>query len=448
MRPAATARAATVAALVAAVAAIALAMFGAGGDYRVSVVVQNAGQLVEGNEVKVGGVPVGLVERVQLTRDGRARLELSIADDELAPLHEGTVATVRAASLSGIANRYVALAPGRNDAPAIEDGGELRAEDAHAAVDLDQVLNTLDAATRDDLAATLRLADRWLEPARELNAALEAFEPALTQSAATMEELRRDDRDLGRVVVAAADVAEALNARPAELEQLVPSTLAAVDQLASERRALDATLARLPETLATANTTLVNVRELARELRPAVRAAGPAADPLAELLPKLVRVGRTARPELRALRSLVDARGEHDLVGVVRGLPALDRASEPTVASLLENVPDLLRVLRDVRPYTPEVVAGQLHGFGGVTTGYYDANGHYGRISAQGSPFALNQEGTLLGLTGVPTGLQGYRTRINRRCPGGATQPAPDGSNPWRDGRGDDFPCDPAHTAP
>ena len=37
-------------------------------------------------------------------------------EEELAPLHEGTTATIRATSLSGIANRYVSLEPGPNDA--------------------------------------------------------------------------------------------------------------------------------------------------------------------------------------------------------------------------------------------------------------------------------------------------------------------------------------------
>ena len=37
-------------------------------------------------------------------------------DEPVAPLHEGTTATIRATSLSGIANRYVSLNPGPNNA--------------------------------------------------------------------------------------------------------------------------------------------------------------------------------------------------------------------------------------------------------------------------------------------------------------------------------------------
>ena len=105
--------------------------------------------------MKVGGRPVGLIEGIELQDDARARIEVSI-EDELAPLHEGSVMTLRATSLSGIANKYLALEPGRNDEPEIPDGGEVRAEDGREAVDLDQVLNTLDAQTQRDLQAFVR----------------------------------------------------------------------------------------------------------------------------------------------------------------------------------------------------------------------------------------------------------------------------------------------------
>jgi ABC-type transporter Mla subunit MlaD len=46
-------------ALIAAIVLVALAMFGDAGSYRVKAVFDNAGQLVPGNQVRVGGQPVG-----------------------------------------------------------------------------------------------------------------------------------------------------------------------------------------------------------------------------------------------------------------------------------------------------------------------------------------------------------------------------------------------------
>ena len=100
-----------IAALVAAVALLALAMFGGGDGYRVKGVFENAGQLVNGNQVRVGGQTVGTISDIELNDAAQAVVTMDV-DDEFAPLHEGTQATIRATSLSGIANRYVSLAPG------------------------------------------------------------------------------------------------------------------------------------------------------------------------------------------------------------------------------------------------------------------------------------------------------------------------------------------------
>ena len=107
------ARVIAIAALVAAVALAALAMFGNGDSYKVHAVFENAGQLVKGNEVRVGGQPIGTITDIELDDSAQAVVTMEVEDD-LAPLHEGTTATIRATSLSGIANRYISLKPGAN----------------------------------------------------------------------------------------------------------------------------------------------------------------------------------------------------------------------------------------------------------------------------------------------------------------------------------------------
>jgi phospholipid/cholesterol/gamma-HCH transport system substrate-binding protein len=81
-----------VAALVATAVLCVILLLSAGDGYHVRAVVDDAGQLVKGNQVKVGGVPVGSVDAVKLIEGGRrAELDLSI-DDAQAPLHQGTTA--------------------------------------------------------------------------------------------------------------------------------------------------------------------------------------------------------------------------------------------------------------------------------------------------------------------------------------------------------------------
>src|SRR4051794_29777177 len=89
--------------------------------YRVHARFVNASQLVRGNLVQVAGRPVGEVEEIELTANGRADVTLRI-DDDLAPLREGTEITVRQASLSGVANRYLDLHLAPDSAKNLPDG--------------------------------------------------------------------------------------------------------------------------------------------------------------------------------------------------------------------------------------------------------------------------------------------------------------------------------------
>ena len=154
------ARVIALAALVVAVALAALAMFGNGDSYRVKAVFQNAGQLVNGNEVRVGGRPVGQISDIELNDSAQAVVTMEVEDD-LAPLRAGTQATIRATSLSGIANRYVSIHPGPNTRDEIPDGGTIPADRTAAPVDLDVLFNTLDDRTREGLRNVIRGSGAW-----------------------------------------------------------------------------------------------------------------------------------------------------------------------------------------------------------------------------------------------------------------------------------------------
>ena len=64
-------------------------------------------QICSGDQVEVAGNPIGTVSNIALTRNGEAQLTLSISDTAFHPLRQGTQATIRELSLSGIASRYV-----------------------------------------------------------------------------------------------------------------------------------------------------------------------------------------------------------------------------------------------------------------------------------------------------------------------------------------------------
>src|SRR5207302_2472980 len=102
-------------------------LFDSGGGYELKLRVSNASQLVKGDWIEVGGVPVGKIEDIGLADNGEAEMTVGISDSRFEPLHQGSRAEVRSASLSGIANRYLALTPGPNNKPEIPNGGVIPA---------------------------------------------------------------------------------------------------------------------------------------------------------------------------------------------------------------------------------------------------------------------------------------------------------------------------------
>lgn len=406
-----------------------LLLRGASDGYTVRALASDAGQLVKGNEVQVGGVPVGSVKSVTLDEDDRlAELELSV-NDEMAPLHEGTTATIRNPSLTSVAGRYVALVPGPNDAPEISDGGEIPTEDTGEIVDLDQLLNSLDPRTVGALSQVVRgSADAANGRGKQLAAAIESLNPALSRSAVALGEVTRDQRALERLVVNTAGIAETLAARRDAVAGGTAAAGEALTAIADQSAQLSSALAKAPPALREAIPTLASVRGLLADLDPAVSEARPVARGLSRLLPALRPASSRLRGVLPELRALVRSPGpDDDATDLLVRLPQLAGEGVPLLSDLTRVLGEARPVLQEVRPYIPELTSGIVAGFGGSSGGYYDANGHYARISFLGGPFSL------AGLPRLSSGLGEITSGAAERCPGGANYPVSDGSNPFVD---------------
>ena len=95
-------------ALLIAIVAVGFVLF-AGGDsgFKYRLLFETGGQLVEGNQVLVGGTPVGTVDKIELRDDAMAEVSISI-DQEL---HDGTSAVIRSTSLSGVVLDFIERLP-------------------------------------------------------------------------------------------------------------------------------------------------------------------------------------------------------------------------------------------------------------------------------------------------------------------------------------------------
>jgi phospholipid/cholesterol/gamma-HCH transport system substrate-binding protein len=435
------------AALVAVVIVVALLMFSGGSNYTVTVTFQNAGQLVKGNYVEVAGRPIGKVQSIVLDDHAQARIKMSVGSG-FNPLHQGTTAVIRAASLSGIANRYVEIHPGPNSAPKIEGGGEIGADKAQAPVDLDQLFNTLDPKTRKGLQDIIQGgATQYRGKTAQAAEALKYFNPLLSTSARVARELVSDRVSFNRFVTQTAETVSALDERRNDLAALVGNANTTAKAIGDENIALGRALGLLPDTLRRANTTFVNLRATLDDLDVLVNASKPATKDLAPLFRDLRGLVNESKPTIHQLRILIRKKGpNNDLIELTSKAPKLESVASQTFPDDIAALQKSLPVISYVRPYTPDL-AGWVTKFG-QGANPYDANGHYARIQPIFNQFQYTDTPAgpqLLPLPDDLAGNNGLHARNSARCPGGAMQPPPDGSAPWPD----DAPgCDPTNTPP
>ena len=417
------------AALIAAAVLIVLLMFGGDGGYRVTAVFDNAGQLVKGNQVRVGGRTIGTIEHIGLDSRSQAVVELKV-DDELAPLHQGTTATIRSPSLSGIANRFVALAPGPNNAAAIPDGGRIGVDETTAPVDLDELFNTFDPKTRRGLQQLIAgQATYYGGRSKQANQALRYLSPALSSTSRLTRELVYDDGVFDRFLVDTARVTRAIAQRRGDLASLVGNANTTAAAIGDESQSLSRALGVLPGTLRKANTTFVNLRSTLDDLDPLVAASKPATVELAPFLRQVRPLVADSVPTIRDLRVLIRKPGpNNDLINLTAKLPRLQQLTSTVFPRAIRTMDRSTNFVDTLRQYTPDL-AGWFTKFGQAAAAY-DANGHYARIQPMFSPFSVNDATGLLTPVAPANRLDGFEKLQFRRCPGGAMQPAPDGSAP------------------
>lgn len=415
-------------ALVCALAAIAAVLLSSGSTYVLHAEFTDAGQLVSGDLVTVAGHRVGSIGPIRLTNNGLADVELDISDGNVVPLRQGTLATIGQLSLTGVANRFVALTPGAG-AP-IPSGGVLPPAQTRGIVDLDSLIDSFTPPVRSALQQLFRDGAYLVSGSSpsQYDRLLLYLDPALSQSAALGAQVLADRTALQQLIAATARVSIALARPSTSLGGAVSNTAATLNQIASERGALADSLARSPATLSLATAVLGRTDRTLAVLDPALKALQPVVPRLGNLLSALAPATAEAVPTVAGIQALVPGART-----ALAKLPAVARVAVPAVRSLTAALRGAQPMLSAFRVYTPDVVAGLLGGLGGSGGGAYDANGHYVKSFAtiEGPPSALKG---VLGLLGgfVPVGpLKGARVSLLSRCPGGGGAPAADGSSPW-----------------
>jgi phospholipid/cholesterol/gamma-HCH transport system substrate-binding protein len=427
-----------------------LLLFRSSGGHEYTLLFANAGQLVKDDDVQVGGRRIGSVRAIELTDDNQAAVKVEV-QEPYAPLREGTQAVIRLTSLSGVANRYVALTLAPDTSRRLDDGATLDSSKTTSVVDLDQLFNTIDRKTRGDLQDVVKgFATQYEGRGEEVGQSAKYFNPLLSTSRVLSDQLTEDEGALTRFLVNSSQAVTALAERRDDLSGLVTNANQTAGAIGAENVALSRALALLPTTLRRANTTFVNLRATLDDLDVLVAESKPATKDLAPFLRELRPLVHDARPTIRDLRTLIRRNGrDNDLVEATRKMPALQRVATPAFTQGKAALQRAQPVLEFIRPYTPEFV-GWLRDFG-QTTANYDANGHFARIQPIFNAFSFtdNPSGGVLSPVPPSQRMDGVETGVVKRCPGAATQRPADGSAPYTDeGNLGPDDCDPSLALP
>jgi phospholipid/cholesterol/gamma-HCH transport system substrate-binding protein len=385
-------RVAAVAAVLVVLVAVVAIVLGGGSSYQVRAIFVNASQIVTGDQVVVAGNPIGSVSSISLTPQGQAQLTLAITDRTFQPLREGTEATVRQTSLSGIANRYIDLRLGPTTGVRIPDNGLITTTNTTSAVDLDQLFNTLDAPTLKGLQAVIQgSASQYAGRGRQAQVGWAYLNPSIAASSMLFREINRDSSKFTNFIVASSNLVTDISQRSSDLSGLVQHLATTTEALAAQRTALGESIQRLPGFMRLANTTFVNLRRALDDLTPLVDAAKPVAPKLEQLLVQLRPLVQDAVPTVRNLSSVVHRPGpNNDLIDLTRlGVPLAAVTVEPVSANGKRRpgafpqstvaLNDFIPELATARPYAVDLT-GWFEGFS--HPGTIDANGGASRVAA------------------------------------------------------------------
>ncbi len=194
--------------------------------FELQAVVRDAQNLKSGAPVRIAGVDVGKVTKIDAAEDGQAAatVTMELRDDAL-PIHEDATLDIRSRILLE-GNFFVDLKPGSPSAADHESGDTIPITRTTASVTLPDILSVLKSDVRTDLQTLLReYGTEALSKggAEALNQAIPSFEPAYKFSALTNDALLgvEPERDIARLLRGQKRVFEALADNPEALRELV-----------------------------------------------------------------------------------------------------------------------------------------------------------------------------------------------------------------------------------
>ena len=320
--------------------------------YRVQVAFPEAATLATEADVRIAGVSVGKVRKLDVAPGGNRTLATIELDRQFAPLHTDAQAMLRQKTLLG--ETYVELTPG-HARQTVPEGGRLPDGHVKPTVQLDEIFDALDPKTRaafrtwqQDMAKGIR------GRGRDFNDALGTLPGFAADANDVLGVLNTQRGALQRLVKNTGVTFAALTENEHQLQTLITSSKKLFDATASRNDALaeavhifptfldesKATLARLQSFAVDTDPLVKDLRPVAQDLKPTladVHAMAPDLESFFRNLDPLITASKTglpaARDTLNGLQPLLNAM--HPFLGQLNPMFQYLELSQSQVADFL-----------------------------------------------------------------------------------------------------------------
>lgn len=316
-------------------------------SYTLSFDTNDVDNLIPVGDVDIAGVSVGKVENVT-HQNGTATVVVSL-DPEAAPVHQGATVRVGAKSLAG--ESYLDIADGQG--PALPSGTKLAPEAVKPAVQLRDVVASLDPRTRDALGSLLRTAGAGTAGTQEdVTNALTGLGNLGREGYTAIDAIAGQSRDLTALAQQTTVVLDALNTGEGQIGQLVAQAQKLTSATSGQQQSLADTVRKLPGVLTSTQTATTKLRDLSGALAPVAADLNQSAAPLNAALQQLPATTQDLRGLLPDLTGTLQA-----APATLDRVPALAQDGDALVPQLRATMAQLNPMLGYVSPYGPELGA-------------------------------------------------------------------------------------------
>jgi phospholipid/cholesterol/gamma-HCH transport system substrate-binding protein len=270
--------------------------------YRLTAEVPAAASLVKGNEVRIGGLRVGVVDKITPTTrpDGTvaAKLDMKL-ETRIRPLPEDSTLMIRPRSALGL--KYVEVTRGTSSKGFPEGGTIPLSHATPKPVEFDEFFNMFDYKTRKGERQNLHgFGDAFAGRGEDLNNAIQAFVPLVQNAVPVLGNIAAPETSFKRFFASqsrAAQIVAPIAAIQGELWANLDLTLAAFADVA--RPFLQETISKGPKGLQTATETFPRIRPFFRESAKFFHNLQPGAVALRQSAPTLADAFEIGTPVLR-----------------------------------------------------------------------------------------------------------------------------------------------------